>query len=255
MVLVAAHHRSAGDVGQRHHGHRCPQKAAGTLRRFSASKTDDRHLHRARAAAHEVGRCRRHDEGVDGDREYSAADLTLVTLREAVARRPAMYFGDYPAADWPLVIAAWTAIDLLDYVATPEPRAMVTLHRGGDISAAVSGARLTWPVTAIPRSAEDLIRRRMWWRQLGSGMAVAVLRNGAPPATAETVGDEWVWDDLSVAVRLTLDADLIAVAPQVWWQDGVARLRAVFDTDRFRLQRDRQLVVTDEAAGTVATIG
>ncbi|WP_433087490.1 hypothetical protein ACQP1P_16195 [Dactylosporangium sp. CA-052675] len=194
-------------------------------------------------------------EGVDGHPNYSAADLEIVTLREAVARRPAMYFGDYAAEDWPLVIAAWTATDLLDYVVTPRPRAMVTLHRDGDVSAAVSGARLTWPVAARPRSADDVIRRRMWWHQLGSSMAVTVLRNGTPSGMADVIGDELVWNDLSIAVRLTLDADFVGVAPQMWWRDGVARLRAVFATDRFRLPPDQQLTVTDEAAGTVATIG
>jgi len=46
---------------------------------------------------------------------YSTADLTILTLREAVLCRPTMYFGDYAASDWPLVIAAWTATELLDH--------------------------------------------------------------------------------------------------------------------------------------------
>lgn len=210
---------------------------------------------RTLSATDEDAVVRRHDVSVDRFPDYTAADLKFVTFREAVARRPAMYFGGYAAEDWPLVIAAWTATDLLDYVATPEPVAMVTLHRDGGLSAAVSGARLTWPLTAKPPSVEDMIRRRMWWRQLGSDMTVTVLRTGLPPGMAENTGDELVWNDLSIAVRLTLDADLIGVAPQVWWRHGVARLRAVFDTDRFQLQPDRQLMVTDEATGTVASVG
>jgi hypothetical protein len=166
-----------------------------------------------------------------------------------------MIFGDYSAEDWPLVVTAWTAIDLLEYVTTPEPRAMVTLHRDGDVSATVTGARLSWPVSAKPRPVEDLIRERMWWRQLSSSMTVTVLRNGTPPETAETVSDELVWNDLDIAVRLTPDAEFLAVPPQSWWRDGVARLRAVLDSsDSLRLRPDRQLLVTDEAAGTMASM-
>lgn len=165
-----------------------------------------------------------------------------------------MYFGDYSAEDWPLVIAAWTAAGLLEYVAAPKPRVMVTLHRDGDLSAAVTGGRLSWPVVAKPRPVEDLIRERMWWRQLSSSMTVVVLRNGRPPETAEIVGDELVWNDLDIAVRLTLDVEFLGVPPQSWWRDSVARLRAVFDSNSVRLQPDRQLLVTDEAAETVASI-
>lgn len=217
-------------------------------------RDDDPDSGGALSAANEDAVAGRHDEGVDSHRNYSAADLEIVTLREAVARRPAMYFGDYTAEDWPLVIAAWTATDLLDYVVTPRSHAMITLHRNGDLSAAAPGARLTCRVTAQPRSADDVIRRRMWWHQLCSSMAVTVLRNVTPSGTADIIGDELVWNDLSIAVRLTLDADLVGVPSQMWWQDGAARLRAVFATDRFRLPPDRHLTVTDEAAGTVATI-
>ncbi|MDI6102641.1 hypothetical protein QLQ12_28880 [Actinoplanes sp. NEAU-A12] len=152
------------------------------------------------------------------------------------------------------MIAAWTAVDLLEYVATPEPRVMVTLHRDGDVSAAVTGGRLSWPVSAKPWPVEDLIRERMWWRQLSSSMTVVVLRNGTPPETAETVGSELVWNDLDIAVRWALDAEFLGVRPRSWWRDGVARLRAVFDSNSVRLRPDRQLLVTDEAAGTVASI-
>ena len=191
---------------------------------------------------------------MDGHPRFSAVDLTIVTLPEAVAHRPAVYFGDLAAADRPLVIAAWTAAELLDCVVTPEPHTTVTLHRDGDVSAAVSGARLTWPVTAYPRSADEVILRRMWWHQLGSATTVTTLPDGAPSAKADIIGDELVWNDLSIAVRLTLNADLIGAAPHLWWKNGVARLQGVFATDRFRLPPDRHIAVTDEATGTAATI-
>jgi hypothetical protein len=51
-----------------------------------------------------------------------------------------MYFGDYVPGQWPLVLAALTAHDLLDYADGPAPHVEVTLHRHGDLSAAVRGA-------------------------------------------------------------------------------------------------------------------
>lgn len=165
-----------------------------------------------------------------------------------------MYFGSCPAEDWPLVIAALMSIDILDYAIAPEPRATVTLHRDGDVSVAVTDARLRRPVSAKPWPVEDLIRRRMWWLQLGSAMTVAVLRDGTPPETAEVVHDELVWNDLDIAVRLTFDAEFLRVPPQSWWRDGVARLRAVLDSGSVRLPPGRRLLVTDEAAGTTVSI-
>lgn len=163
----------------------CPPHARAPAAHLVVTRSSDR------IAADEDAVVRHHDVIVDRFPDYTAADLKSVTLREAVARRPAMYFGGYAAEDWPLVIAAWTVTDLLDYVATTEPVAMVTLHRDGELSAAVSGARLTWPVTAKPSSAEDLIRRRMWWRQLGSDMTVTVLRTDAPPGSRRTPATNW----------------------------------------------------------------
>ncbi|WP_433796491.1 hypothetical protein [Actinoplanes sp. CA-252034] len=191
---------------------------------------------------------------MDDDRTYSTVGIGSLTFRETVARHPAMFFGSHPAGEWPLLIAALTAVDLLEYVATPEPRAMVTLHRDGDVSAAVTGAWHSWPVSAEPRPVEDVIRQRMWWHELGSSLTVVVSRNSTPPTTAETVRDELVWIDLDISVRFTPDAEFLGVPPRSWWRDGVARLQAVFDSGSVRLKPDRQLLVTDEAAGTTASI-
>ncbi len=192
--------------------------------------------------------------GVTDPPDYSTASLKILTLREAVMRRPTMYFGDYAASDWPLVIAAWTATELLDYAVGPEPHVDVTLHRDGDLSAAVVGARVTRPRSTKPVSVDELVRRRMWWHHLGRSIAVDVHRNGMPPGAGHAVGDEMVWDDLDIVVRLAFDADLIGSEPQMWWHDGGARLRVMFATDRFRVPSGRQIVIADEAAEAMTRI-
>jgi hypothetical protein len=87
----------------------------------------------------------------------------------------------------------------------------VTLHQDGDLSAAVTGARVVWPVTARHAPVEELIRRRMWWHQLTQSTVVVVRRNGMSPGSADVLDEELVWKDLDIAVRSTLDADLIGL--------------------------------------------
>lgn len=185
-------------------------------------------------------------------RDYSTGNLHVLGLRGVVLRRPQMYFGDYAAAEWPLVIAAWTAHELLDYAVGPEPRVDVTLHQDGDLSAAVTGARVAWPAAAPSASVDELIRRRMWWHHLAQSTEVVVRRKGTPAGPADIVDDELVWSELDVVVRLSLDAGLIGVAPHRWWHDGTARLQAVF-ADRFR-PAPGHLTVIDETAGTATQI-
>jgi hypothetical protein len=189
------------------------------------------------------------------ERDYSAARLDALTLREVVARHPAMYFGDYPSADWPLVIAAWTAFDLLAYRIGPQRSVELILHRDGDLSATVVKARVARSATARPAPVEELVQRRMWWRQLCRSTTVTVRRGCGPAGVAQVVGDEWVWDGLDIGVRLAPDVDLIGTSPQQWWHEGPARLRALFRTDRFRPAPDDQLTIIDEGAGAPTRIG
>jgi hypothetical protein len=71
---------------------------------------------------------------------------------------------------------------------------------------------------------------------------------------ADVVGDELVWSDLDLVVRLDLDADLLGVEPPMWWHDGTARLRAVFSTDRFRPAPGHTPRIIDELAGSATCI-
>jgi hypothetical protein len=178
-------------------------------------------------------------------RDYSPADITVVTLREAVLRRPAMYFGDYRPSDWPLVIAAWTAAELLDYQTRPARQVILTLHRGGDLSATAAGARVPCSATGRRWPIGDLVRRRMWWHQLCRSTTVTITRNGTDPGEPQHVGDQVVWDDLSIEVRMALDPDIIGAAPGTWWGDGPARPREVFAAGSFDLVAE-DVVVLDE---------
>ena len=79
-------------------------------------------------------------------------------------------------------------------------------------------------------------------------------RNGMPPGAGHAVGDELVWEDLDIVVRLAIDPDVVGSDPQMWWHDGGARLRVLFATDRFRPQPGRRIAIADEASGTVTRI-
>jgi hypothetical protein len=121
--------------------------------------------------------------------DYSQADIRIVTLREAVLRRPAMYSGDYRPLDWPLVIAAWTAAEMLDYGCAPRRQAAVTLHRDGGLSASVAKARMVQPAAAQRLPIEELVRRRMWWHQLARSTTVTVDQAGKAAVEPQRTDD------------------------------------------------------------------
>jgi hypothetical protein len=151
-------------------------------------------------------------------------------------------------------MAAWTAHTLLDCAVGSGPRVDVTLHRVGDLSAAVAGARLTWPATARLRPLDELVGQRMWWHQLTRAGAVTVCRDGGHPGPPAETADELVWHDLDIVTRLEFDVDLIGVASGEWWREGPARLQNVFATRRFRLPPGHRVVIADEASRTVAHV-
>jgi len=187
--------------------------------------------------------------------DYSRTDIQVMTLREAVSRRPGMYFGEYQQPDWPLVMAAWTAHEMLDYLVPPRRQATVTLHGNGDLSASVARARIERPATAQQLPIDHIIRRRMWWHELARSTTIAVGQAGTDTAEPEHVDDRLVWSDLAIEVRLELDAQLIGIGPELWWQDGPARLQHIFGSPHFHLAADDQLVILDEATGTTLTVG
>ncbi|MFG2041054.1 hypothetical protein [Dactylosporangium sp. NPDC048998] len=170
-------------------------------------------------------------------------------MSDSVKAHPGMYFGAYPAADWPLVIAAWTAADLLR-LAKEAPRVELTLHRGGALSASVRGARVTAPAAGDAQPVGDIIRTGMWYTELSRSTVVDV----APPCEARLTGGEHVWCDLDVTIRSELDPGLFGVPACDWWRDGVTRLAAVLATPRHRPPDGQRVHVTDEATGETADL-
>jgi hypothetical protein len=160
-----------------------------------------------------------------------------------------MYFGAYPAADWPLVIAAWTAADLLR-LAERAPHVELTLHAAGGLTAFVRGATVKVPIGEPRRPVGDVIRAGMWYTELARTTVVDVGAAGAP----EAVGAEYVWRDLDVAVHSELDGAFFGLPGGGWWRDGILRLAAVLATPRHRPPDGQRVHVIDEAGGVFAEL-
>jgi hypothetical protein len=161
-----------------------------------------------------------------------------------------MYFGAFPAGDWPLVVAAWTAADLLR-LAEDAPSVELVLHRGGALSASVRGARVSAPAAGPARRVADLIKAGMWYSELARTTAV----DAGPQRAPDLIGEEQVWLGLDVTVRSELDGDLFAGVPAAErWRDGLPRLTAVLATPRHRPPDGRRVHVIDEATGATADL-
>ncbi|GAA3453151.1 hypothetical protein [Dactylosporangium matsuzakiense] len=159
----------------------------------------------------------------------------------SVKANPGLYFGAYPAADWPLVIAAWTAADLLR-LAPSTPTVDVTLHHNGALSATVRGAT----VPAAPRPVADIIRSGMWYTELSRTTTIHATTPHATPGPA--------WTDLTVTVHSDLDADLFGLPAGTWWHNGVQRFAGLLTNPRHRPPDGRHVDVWDEATGERAEL-
>jgi hypothetical protein len=164
----------------------------------------------------------------------------------AVKANPGLYFGAYPAEDRPLVIAAWTAADLLR-LAPDAPCVDVTLHRGGALSATVHGAT----VAAGTRPVADVIRSGMWYTELSRATTV---HTTSPRAIPRQGGPQQVWSGLTVTVHSDLDASLFGLPDGSWWRNGVARFAKLLATPRHRPPDGRHVRVLEEATGERAEL-
>ncbi|WP_433203453.1 hypothetical protein ACQP00_34155 [Dactylosporangium sp. CS-047395] len=162
---------------------------------------------------------------------------------------PGLYFGAFPSSDWPLVIAAWTAADLLR-LAPDTASVDLVLHRGGALSATVHGATVTAPPHADLRPVADIIRAGMWYTELSRNTTVHTTSERAAPPS----GPRRVWTGLTVTVRSELDAAVFGLPDGSWWRDGIPRFAKILATPRHRPPDGRHVHVFDEAAGDVAEL-
>ncbi|MEU7867434.1 hypothetical protein [Dactylosporangium sp. NPDC049140] len=158
----------------------------------------------------------------------------------AVKANPGLYFGSFPAVDWPLIIAAWTAADLLR-LAPGTPAVDVTLHRGGALTATVRGATVEAPPAAGRRPVADIIRAKMWYTELSRA------------TTVQTTSDHGR-NGLTVTVHSDLDANVFGLPEGSWWHNGVTRFAKVLSTPRHRPPDGRRVHVTDESTGETAEL-
>lgn len=158
-----------------------------------------------------------------------------------------MYFGAYPACDWGLIIAAWTAADLLR-LAADAPAVELLLRADGGLSATVRGATVTAPVENPGRSVGEIVRGAMWYTELAKSTVV----NAGPEGEPEHEGAEYVWRGLDVSVHSELDGELFGLPGGGWWRDGIDRLAAVLATPRHRPPDGQRVHVVDEATGASA---
>ncbi|WP_432971729.1 hypothetical protein [Dactylosporangium sp. CA-233914] len=167
----------------------------------------------------------------------------------SVKANPGLYFGAYPAADWPLIIAAWTAADLLR-LAPAAPHVAVTLHRDGSLSATVCGATVTAPSSGDQRPLPDIIRAGMWYTELSRATTVTI----TPECPPVVLGPERMWSGLTVTIGSTLDASLFGLPEGTWWRDGVPRLAKLLAAPRHRLPGGRRVHITDGSTGETAAL-
>jgi hypothetical protein len=167
----------------------------------------------------------------------------------AVKANPGLYFGAFPASDWPLVIASWTAGDLLR-LAPHAARVDLTLHHTGALSATVRDATVSAPPSAGPRPVADIVRAGMWHVELSRSTTVHVTADRVVPEPypART------WSGLTVTVHSELDATLFGLPDGSWWRDGVNRFGRLMTNPRHRPPEGQHIRVTDEATGESAEL-
>jgi hypothetical protein len=183
--------------------------------------------------------------------DYTAADLTVVTLREAVLRRPGMYFGSFAATDWPLVILAWTVLDLLELAPADSPRIQVTVRSNGRFDASVRRGSLVCPARA--QTAADAVRLRQWWTQLCRDVTITIGGPGQALALENVPTGDFgrrMLADVDIAVAASVDSDVVSAPPATWWPSWLDRLPDVLHRLGSELTPGQQIVAADEASGT-----
>jgi hypothetical protein len=190
-----------------------------------------------------------------GQDDYTARDLTPLTFRDAVLRRPGMYFGTHPRSDWPLMMLAWTTSDLMDRAAASQHSVEATVHRDGQFE--VHGRELTIFCPRRAQTLEDAIRLSQWWATLNRSTAIVVRdvdRDALKAEPTDEHGHRTV-TGANVSVRVTCDTDLLGSVPAAWWQGWIDRLPTLMKSIGLEPGVNKHIVAFDEVSGRRVTIG
>jgi hypothetical protein len=175
--------------------------------------------------------------------EYTAADIVPLTMREAIEKRPAMYFGDRPRSDWPLVMMGMTVLKLARHVPSPARTVQVTVHAAGDFTVSVGGASTSWNPQRV-ESAKAAFSNDLWWRHVA--LATSVTVSDPPGGSTTDQNGRLHLDDVAISVRMACDPDVAQSDASVWWEDWISRLpRAIDDLVR-RPEEECSVVMIDE---------
>jgi hypothetical protein len=183
--------------------------------------------------------------------DYTAVSLTAVTLREAVSRRPGMYFGAFEPVDWPLVIMAWTILDLVDLAPAQDSHAAVRMLPDGVFDVSVQHGTLPCPARAS--TAADALRLRQWWTQLCRDVTITVGRRGPAVDVASVPADDHghrMLVDVDIAVVASVDPHVVPAPSASWWPGWLDRLPDVLRRLGFEFGPAQQIVAADVASDT-----
>lgn len=179
--------------------------------------------------------------------EYAAAAVVpLTSMREAIEKRPDMYFGGRPRSSWPLDMMALTVIKLGRHVPSPDRIAQVTVHADGHFTVSVRGAITSWNPRRVDGPETALIND-LWWRHVALSTTVTV----SEPSNGTTTNEHgWHFlDGVDISVRMACDPAIAHSDASVWWDGWTSGLPTVIDNLVRRPEDECRVVMVDERIG------
>jgi hypothetical protein len=187
--------------------------------------------------------------------EYEAPDLEVLAYREAVLRRPGMFFEPGPRSTWPLVMLAWTAIDLMMRAGSSQHIVEAAVLRDGRFKVSVRDATVFRP--GIARTLEETVRLAQLWSGLNRS-TVVVVSGGDEEALPGVSSDDHrprTFAGVDISILVECDSDLLGSGPGDWWQGWIDRVPAVLTTAGLARYGGGPIVAFDESSGQRVTIG
>lgn len=151
--------------------------------------------------------------------------------------------------DWPLVIMAWTILDLMDLAPGRDSHATVRMRP--DEAFDVSALHATLPCPARAPTAADALRLRQWWTQLCRDVIITVSRRGqAVDVASVPAGDhgQRVLVGVDITVVAAVDPHIVAAPQATWWRGWLDRLPGVLRRLGFEFGPAQQIVAVDVAS-------